>query len=78
MSDRLDLEQTISNLTRSQLEEIIEAIAKKTIHQEMIANKPNASRDRLAKTFGAWQDERTDEEIIQEIYDRRNTSITQI
>ena len=71
-------EQTIGNFTRSQLEEIIEAIAKKTIKQEITANQRNASRDRLATTFGAWDDERTDEEIIQEVYDSRNTSITQI
>ena len=69
-------EQTIGNLTRSQLEEIIEAIAKKTIKQEITANKQNASREQLATTFGAWEDERTDEEIIREVYNSRNTSIT--
>ena len=65
-------EQTIGNLTRSQLEEIIEAIAKKTIKQEMIVNESNASHVQLATTFGAWDDERTDEEIIKEIYNSRD------
>ncbi|MGF1672373.1 MAG: hypothetical protein ACFCUV_01660 [Rivularia sp. (in: cyanobacteria)] len=68
-------EQTIGNLTRVQLEEIIQAIAKKTIQQEMIATEQNKSQY-AAETFGAWEDERTDEEIIKEIYDNRNSNLT--
>ncbi len=75
MIDRPDLEQTIGNLTRSQLEEIIKAIAKKTIKQEMMAIQQNKSQS-LAATFGTWEDERTDEEIIREIYDSRNSNLT--
>ena len=73
MGDRLDLEQTIGNLTRSQLEEIVEAIARRTVKQEMIANKPNAFCELFVTTFDTWEDERTDEEIIQEIYHSRNS-----
>ena len=73
MTDR-DSEQTIGNLTRSQLEEIIESIAKKTIKQEMIVNEEKVSNIKsLATTFGTWKDERTDEEIIKEVYDSRNS-----
>jgi hypothetical protein len=36
VSDRPYSEQTIGNLTRAQLEEIITEIAKKTVKQEMI------------------------------------------
>ncbi|MBE9214400.1 hypothetical protein IQ247_17285 [Plectonema cf. radiosum LEGE 06105] len=68
-------EQTIGNLTRAQLEEIIKAITKRTIQQEMIATGQNKSQY-AAETFGAWEDERTDEEIIKEIYDNRNSNLT--
>lgn len=73
MTDRPYSEQTIGNLTRSQLEEIIKSIAKKTIQQEIIATKGNKSQY-LSSTFGSWEDERTDEEIIKEIYDSRNSN----
>lgn len=41
MTDQPYSEQTIGNLTRSQLEEIIKSIAKKTIQQEITATKGN-------------------------------------
>lgn len=75
MTERPDSEQTIGNLTRAQLEEIIKEITKKTIEQEMIKTQKNKSRS-LADTFGTWEDERSDEEIIKEIYDSRNSNLT--
>ena len=68
-------EQTIGNLTRAQLEEIIKEIAQKTIKQEMSTTKNNKSQA-LAATFGTWEDERSDEEIIKEIYNSRNSNLT--
>lgn len=41
----------------------------------MIATGQNKSQY-AAETFGAWEDERTDEEIIKEIYDNRNSNLT--
>ena len=74
MREQSDSGQTIGNLTRSQLEEIVRAIAKKTIEEETTSNEQNQSCiQSLAATFGAWSDEQTDEEIIKEIYDSRNS-----
>ncbi|GAB4524261.1 MAG: hypothetical protein Tsb0014_02600 [Pleurocapsa sp.] len=68
MTEQPSSEQTIGNLTRSQLEEIIKEIAQKTIKQEIAQeNKAQA----LAATFGKWEDDRTEEEIIKDIYDSR-------
>ena len=75
MTEQPYSEQTIGNLTRAQLEEIIKEIAKKTIEQEIINKKENKSQF-LADTFGTWEDERSDEEIIKEIYDSRNSNLT--
>lgn len=65
-------EQTIGNLTRTQLEEIIREITLKTIKQKE-KNVQNNKSEALAATFGAWEDERIEEEIIKEIYESRNS-----
>ena len=70
-------EQTIAHLTREQLEEIIKKIAQKTFKQEMKKERENKSQA-LAATFGAWEDDKTEEEIIKEIYDSRNSNLTSI
>ena len=70
-------EQKIGNLTRGQLEQIIKEIAQKTIEQEMINTKEDKSQA-LAATFGTWEDERNNEEIIKEIYDSRNSNFSSI
>lgn len=75
MTKQTKLEQTIGNLTRGQLEEIIKEIAQKTIKQEMKQEKNNKSQA-LTTTFGTWEDEKTEEEIIKEIYDSRNSNLT--
>lgn len=68
-------EQTIGNLTRGQLEEIIKEIAQKTIKQEMINFQQNKTQA-LAATFGKWEDDRTEEEIVKDIYDSRSSNLT--
>ena len=73
MADQSHSEQ-VGNLTRAQLEEFIRAIVKKTVKQEMIATGQNKSQF-LAATFGTWEDERTDEEIIKEIYSSRKKNL---
>ncbi len=77
MTEQPYSEQTIGNLTRGQLEEIIKKIAQKTIKQEMINAQENKAQA-LAATFGNWEDERTEEEIIKDIYDSRNSNLTSI
>ena len=75
MTKQTKSEQTIGNLTRGQLEEIIKEIAQKTIKQEMKQEKKNKAQA-LAATFGTWEDEREETEIISEIYDSRNSNLT--
>ena len=77
MTEQPYSEQTIGNLTRGQLEEIIKEIAQKTIKQEMINDRENKAQA-LAATFGKWEDDRTEEEIIKDIYDSRNSNLTSI
>lgn len=77
MSEQPYSEQTIGNLTRGQLEEIIKDITQKTIKQGIINTQKNKAQA-LAATFGNWEDERTEEEIIKDIYDSRNSNLTSI
>jgi len=59
----------------SDLENIIEIIVKRTIEQEMMLTKPNLEQSFIA-TLGPWEkDDKSDEEIIKEIYESRNTQI---
>lgn len=77
MTEQPYLEQKIGNLTRGQLEAIIKDIAQKTIKQGII-NTQTDKAQALAATFGNWEDERTEEEIIKDIYDSRNSNLTSI
>ena len=77
MTKQTESEQTIGNLTREELEEIIKEIAQKTIKQEMKNTQENKSQA-LAATFGTWEDEKAEEEIIKEIYESRNSNLTSI
>jgi uncharacterized protein YdaU (DUF1376 family) len=77
MTEQPYSEQTIGKLTRSQLEEIIKEIAQKTIKQEIINVQENKTKA-LAATFGKWEDDRTEEEIVKDIYDSRNSHLTSI
>ena len=43
----------------------------------MTKTKNNKAQE-LAATFNTWEDERSDEEIIKEIYDSRNSNLTSI
>ncbi|BAU62878.1 hypothetical protein STA3757_02290 [Stanieria sp. NIES-3757] len=70
MTEKPSLGQKIGNLTRGQLEEIIKEIVQNTIKQETINAQENKVQA-LAATFGKWEDERKEEEIIKDIYDSR-------
>ena len=73
MNEQSSLESTIGNLTREQLEQIVEEIAERKISQQM-ALKNETDRDGLMATFGTWQDGRSAAEIDREIYDSRNSN----
>ncbi|MBF2057139.1 MAG: hypothetical protein IGQ45_07915 [Cyanobacterium sp. T60_A2020_053] len=61
----------IENLTINQLESIIEKIVQKTLKQQNY----NYNDQNLLDTFGKWDDTKTDEEIIGEIYSNRNDNL---
>jgi hypothetical protein len=63
--------KNVTNLTLSELEKVIEAIVNRKIREEM--NFPSAkSESSLLETFGTWQDNKTDQMIIEEIYTNRS------
>ncbi len=65
--------QTLNNLTIADLESLIETIIKRTLIQEKV-NKNNQKK-LLLSTFGTWEDQQTDEEIIKQIYHSRNSNL---
>jgi hypothetical protein len=63
--------QNVSNLTLSELEKVIEEIVNRKMREEM-NRSPVQSDSSLLETFGTWQDDKTDEMIIEEIYTNRS------
>jgi hypothetical protein len=63
------MKQSLENLTLSDLENLIESIVKKVLTQET-----NTDSQKLLTTFNTWQDDRNDLEIIEEIYNSRNSN----
>lgn len=64
----------LENLTMNQLESIIERIVQKTLKKE----NNNYDNQNLLDTFGKWEDTKTEEEIIEEIYSSRNNNLESI
>ncbi len=76
-----DTNQPASLLTVAELEALLTKVVRQVIKEEMM-NLPTLqlqpqeiskehSLEKFMETFGAWEDDRTDEEIIKEIYDVR-------
>jgi len=63
--------KNVSNLTLSELEKVIEEIVNRKMREEM-NRSPVQSNSSLLETFGTWQDDKTDEMIIEEIYTNRS------
>jgi hypothetical protein len=76
--------QAISVLTVADLEALLTKVVQKVIRQEMISLRHRATKSEesppahaledFIEKFGAWEDERTTEEIIQDIYESRIVS----
>lgn len=64
----------LESLTMNQLESIIERIVQKTLKKE----NNNYDNQNLLDTFGKWEDTKTEEEIIEEIYSSRNNNLESI
>ncbi|HEY9704194.1 MAG TPA: hypothetical protein V6C58_17215 [Allocoleopsis sp.] len=73
--DIISSNQSISNLTIADLENLIEMIIKRNLKQENYSQETKDNQT-LLETFGKWEDNRTDEEIIAEIYSSRNSNLT--
>jgi hypothetical protein len=79
-----DTNQPVSVLTVADLEALLTKIVRQVIQEEMMSLKsqqvqqkeisPQHPLEKFMETFGAWEDERTDEEIIKDIYDSRSFS----
>jgi hypothetical protein len=83
-NSQLDPNQPISVLTVANLEALLTKVVQKVIRQELISLKypqlqPKESPaahplENFIEKFGAWEDERTTEEIIKNIYESRIVS----
>ena len=81
---QLDPNQPISVLTVADLEALLTTVIQKVIREEIISLKRQQLKpeeisgkhplETFIEIFGAWEDDRTDEEIIKEIYDSRGSS----
>lgn len=83
-NSQLDPNQPINILTVADLEALLTKVVQKVIRQELFNLKhPQIQSEEVPiehplenfiETFGAWEDERTTEEIIKDIYESRITS----
>lgn len=69
--------QVLQNLTFDDLEQLIISIVERTLKKTKEAITPE-HHESLINTFGAWEDDRNDEEIIAEIYSSRNNTLNSI
>jgi len=67
--------KNVTDLTLSELEKVIEAIVNRKMREEMNF-RPTKSELSLLETFGTWQDDKTDQIIIEEIYTNRSRQET--
>lgn len=78
MMPKSDSTETLSNLTLSELETLIEAIVQKNIKQKELTtsqtNQYKANYKSFEKTFNAWEDDKNEEEIIDIIYESRSVN----
>jgi hypothetical protein len=83
-NSQTDTNQPSSVLTVAELEALLRKVVRQVIKEEMM-NLPTQQvqpkeiptphpLDNFMEIFGAWEDERTDEEIIKDIYDSRSFS----
>ncbi|MGL5510507.1 MAG: hypothetical protein ACRC2J_15090 [Microcoleaceae cyanobacterium] len=72
-----DSNQTLKDLTLADLEQLIINIVERTLKKTKEAITP-AFYESLINTFGAWEDDRNDQEIIAEIYSSRNNTLNSI
>lgn len=70
-------DQPISTLTVAELETLITEIVRRVLREEMLQSVRENGRtmsEEFLATFGAWEDDRSADEIVAEIYASRTTS----
>jgi hypothetical protein len=75
--------QPISALTIAELESLITQIVRRVLREEIrrtsaVPGNGDAVPSPLLATFGAWEDERSADEIIAEIYKSRTVSAKEV
>ena len=72
--------KNLNDLTMTDLENLIETIVERTLKQEKKEQKQlnSTNNQTLLNTFGTWEDEKTEDEIIEEIYSSRNSNLNLI
>ncbi|MFB2921798.1 MULTISPECIES: hypothetical protein [Aerosakkonema] len=81
-NSQTDTNQPASVLTIAELEALLTKVVRQVIKEEMMnlstqqlqseKTSKEPSLDNFMETFDAWEDDRTDEEIIKDIYDSRS------
>jgi hypothetical protein len=69
--------QILKDLTFDDLEQLIINIVERTLQKTQVAVSPD-HHQAIKNTFGAWEDDRNEEEIIAEIYSSRNNTLNSI
>ncbi len=70
--------QPISTLTVAELEALITEIVRRVLREEIRQAAPDNGRtipEEFLATFGAWEDDRSSDEIVADIYTSRTTSM---
>ncbi len=79
----LSPDQPISTLTVADLQSLINSVVRQALREEArTSTVPVPSRGALPEsflaTFGTWQDDRSDEEIVQDIFRNRSISTAEV
>lgn len=80
----LSPDQPVQTLTVSELEDLIQRIVRNVIEEEYRSSSKDRAgivkllEGKLIKTFGVWEDPRSPETIITEIYSSRTVSSREI
>ena len=74
-------DQPISTLTVAELEALITEIVRRVLREEIRQAPPQnggTMPEAFLATFGAWEDDRSTDEIVAEIYASRTVSTTDV
>lgn len=74
--------QPINKLTVAELEMLITDIVRRVVREEIFRVPPRANGGTLSTaflaTFGAWEDDRAVDDIVNDVYESRTLSTTEL